>query len=99
MANQLREGYPDVFFSHMETSHILLRYQIHGYSHTRLGKNSDLIKCIKPDVVTESFVFGYKIFDGMALVQLLNPLARNRYIDYIKNAFICYIKREGAAVE
>lgn len=81
----------------MKTSNILLCYQIVTIYHC--WEKFDLTECIKSDVVTESFVFGYKIFDGMALVQLLNPLARNRFIDYIKNAFICYIKREGAAVE
>ena len=94
MTNQLREGYPDVFFSHMETSHILLRYQIHGYSYTRLGKNSDLIECIKPDVVTESIAFDCKIFNEMALVHLVNPLPTNRFTNYIQNIFIHHIKRE-----
>ena len=59
-----------------------------------MGKKSNFTEFIKPDVVTESIVFDRKIFDGMALFHLLNPLPTNRFIDYIENLFICHIKRE-----
>ena len=91
MTNQLREGDPDVLFLHENQLYLPA---LSNHNNKRLGKKSDLIGCIKPDVATESIVFNRKIFNEMALVYLLNLLPTNRLIGYIENIFIRYIKGE-----
>ena len=90
MANELRERDP-VSFSHENQ---LYPPALSDHNNMRLGKKSDLIEWVEPDVVTDSIAFDCKIFDGMALVNLLNPLQTNRFTDYIENIFTRHIKRE-----
>ena len=53
----------------------------------RLRKESNLIQCIKLNVVTESILPNYKILDGVAMDHLLKPSPLSRFIDNVAKIF------------
>jgi hypothetical protein len=94
MANQMRNGDPDVFFSHENQSY---PPSLSEFGNLRKGTKSDLIKCL--DIPTENETqegshFDSAIFDGAVIVHLLSVSAVTNFEDYADKVFLGFLRRE-----
>ena len=97
IANQKREGDPDVFFRHENQLH---PPSLSDHGVLRAGKKSDLINCLditKKDAMERDF--DCKVFDGAALVHIIKPTTVATFEEYGKEAFLAFIQRELTKVK
>ena len=89
IANQLRDGDPDVFFSHENQLH---PPSLSDHGKIRACKKSDLIKCLKPTEESNKKDFDCTIFDGAALIHMLKPNAVKSSQEYAEEVFVKFIQ-------
>ena len=89
IANQLRDGDPDVFFSDENQLH---PPSLSDHEKIRVCKKSDLIKCLKPTEESIRKDFDCKIFDGAALIHMLKPNAAKSFQEYAEKVFVKFIQ-------
>ena len=91
IANQLRDGDLDVFFSHENQLH---PPSLSDHGKIRACKKSDLIKCLKPTEESNKKDFDCKIFDGSALIHMLKPNAVKSFQEYAEEVFVKFIQQQ-----
>ena len=91
IANQLRDGDPDVFFSRENQLH---PPSLSDHGKIQACKKSDLIKYLKPIEESNKQDFDCKIFDGAALVHMLKPNSVKSFQQYAEEGFVKFIQRQ-----
>ena len=89
IANQLRDGDPDVFFSHENQLHPPF---LSDHGKIWACKKSDLFNCLKPTEESNKKDFDCKIFDGAALIHMLKPNAVKSFQEYAEEVFVKFIQ-------
>ena len=95
---QTRSGDLDVFFAH-ENQATPPSLSVGGK--LRLGTKADLLDCLELEKKqsTNTPVVNAKLFDGAAVVQMLNPGTAKTFQEYADTVFLLYISHHLAAAQ
>lgn len=96
IANQLRDGDPDVFFSHENQTY---PPSLSEYGKLRKGTKSDLIKCLDTSGENEPpNQFDCALFDGAVLVHTISAASATTFKDY-SETFMHFLQCEFQQVK